>query len=186
MARGFFINGESLVLVKGRTDSAIGSLAQLGLSEQQIHVQPVLRHKDANVDAVGQGPADVQFMYSELRIRMSLIHVDRSILDTCLQLSMGGAPAIGQTPRAGSLMGNGLARFVAGNNYIGLNIASPVGNKPWRFYFAYLADNPWDFPLGTEKSIIQLNWRVVPYIVDPWNSGSGTTGNVIWDHVLDV
>ena len=186
MARAFQINGPCLVLVKGRSDSAIGSLQELGLSDKDITVTPVVRHEDANVDAVGQGPADTQFMYAEARVQMTLVHFDRTFLNTCIQLSMGAGAAIGQTGRAGTLMGNGLARFAAGNNYIGLNLTSPVGTLPYCFQFAYLPDNAVTWPLGVKKSIVSLNWRVIPFQIDPYNSGNSNLNNPLWTNTLDT
>ena len=41
MARAYQINGESLVLVKGRSDvSLIAGLTELGLSDTQITIMP--------------------------------------------------------------------------------------------------------------------------------------------------
>lgn len=190
MPRGFQINGESLVLVKGRADSAIGSLTQLGLSDADIDVDLEFMHEDIKVDAWGEAPPELQFFLAAANITMTLVHFDPVVLDVCIAESMAGAPAVGSTARAGALMGNGLPRFAPGgafgNHFIGLNIASPVAGKPWRFYYAYLARNPVKYPLGTKRTITQLNWRAIPYTVDPWNGGLGATGAVIWDNVLDT
>jgi hypothetical protein len=189
MARDFFINGESLVYVKGRADSSIGTLSELGLASGPIVISPVFNHRAINVNAWGEAPAEMQFMLSEVRVTMTLIHFDRTIMDVCITESMAGAPAIGQLPRAGARMGNNLARFAAGgalgNHYIGLNIASPVGSKPWRFYYAFLAERPLEMPLGAERSAVITNWRAIPYTQDPWGGGTGAQGAVIWDHTLD-
>lgn len=189
MARNWFINGETMVFVKGRADSGIGTLQELGLAADQIVITPTYYHKPINVDAWGGAngpPAEVQVFLASVTVRMALIHLDRSILDICEALSLGaGVVNPGVLPRAGALLGNNVARFAAGNNYVGLNLSSPVGNKPWRFYFAYLTGPPFSFPLGTEKSIVQLNWEVIPYTRDPYNSGSGASGQVLWDHTLD-
>ena len=99
---------------------------------------------------------------------------------------MGGAASIGALARAGTRLGGGNARLAVGWHYIGLNIQSPIANKPWRFYAAYMTGPPMDHPLGTEKSIITVNWRAIPYAVDPWNSGSGAAGVALWDHDLDT
>lgn len=185
MARDFYINGESMVTVKGRSDSAIGSLSQLGLSADPIVVTCNFQHQDINVDAWGKAPADVQWMLADAMISMTLVHFDMTVLRTCVLLSMGGASNEGQVGRAGTRMGGNYARFAAGNNYIGLNIASPVVALPWRFYFAYLANNPITFPLGTERSLVRLTWRAVPYVTDPWNGGLGATNAYIWDRTAD-
>ena len=186
MARDFQIPGECLVQVKGMAGTGIGSLAELGLSADPITVTPRFRHKDMNVDAWGEAPADVQFMLAEAFISMNLVHYDESVLDVCLRESMGGGAGPGTFPRAGTRLGGGVGRFVTGNHYIGLNITSPVQGKPWRFYFTYLADTPIRKTLGVEKSIVQVNFRAVPYTTDPYGGGTGAAGTVLWDHTLDT
>src|SRR5581483_5195340 len=143
MGRDFQINGETMVYVKGSNASAIASITELGLSEGPITLTLDFRHRDINVDAWGgEIPPEVQVMLAAVNISMPLIHLDRDILDTCIRESMGGAPAIGQLARAGARMGNNTVRFSAANHYIGLNLASPVGNKPWRFFTSYLTGPP--------------------------------------------
>lgn len=199
MARGWFVNGETLVLVKGRSDSGIASLSQLGLSPDKISVEPQYYHEDINVDAWGKAPAEVQWMLGTLNVRMTLVNVDMQVLSICAALSQGGAPAAIAAPqsfaaagvmnRAGTTMGGNVARFAPGNNYIGLNLSSPIGNLPFRFFYAYLAQPPYSIPLGTEKSIITLNWRVIPYTQDPAGISNGViygaTNYALWDTTLD-
>lgn len=189
MARDYFLNGETLVSVKGPTGSTIASLTELGLAESPIVVTPHFRHKAIKVDAWGDGAPETQFFLASVTVSMSLVHIDRTVLDECIRLAMAGGAgvgtAVGRLPRAGARMGNGGARFASNNNYIGLNLYSPVGNKPWRFYFAYLMD-PLSSPLGTERTPFGLQWQVDAYTVDPWNSGSGASGTTLWDHQLDV
>ena len=194
MARDFFINGECLVRVKGNVNTTISSLSELGLSEDPIVVTPDLKHTDLNLDAWGsEVPADVQFKLAAVTVRMKLIHFDRAVLDTCLIESMAGAGniagagLIGMLARAGRRMGGGNARFAANNHFIGLNLTSPSeANKPWRFYSAYLTGPPMEMPLGTEKSVVALNWRVIPYTQDPWGGGTGADGVRLWDHSQDT
>jgi len=189
MARSFFINGETMVSVKGNINTTISSSTQLGLADGPITVTPDFRHRDINVDAWGNTeiPADVQVFLASVGVRITLIHFDRAVLDTVLAESLGGMNgAVGQMPRAGTLMGgNGLARFAAGNHYIGLNLSSPVGNKPWRFFYSYLTGPPVEFPLGTEKSVAVVNFRVIPYAADPWGGGTGALGALLWDYNSD-
>ena len=190
MARDYFINGESMVYVKGRADSAIGNLTELGLASGPILVTPIFHHQPINVNALGTAPAEMQFMLAEARITMSLVHFDRTVLDVCLTESMAGAPAVGQLARAGARMGNNLPRFAAGgalgNHYIGLNIASPVGQKPWRFFYSFLAERPTEMPLGAERTICVCSWRAIPYTQDPWGNGTGAQGALLFDYTLDV
>ena len=187
MSRDIFINGESMITVKSRSDSGIGSLSQLGLCEGPVVVTLNFVTDDIIVDAWGpQIPMDVQTFLADAQISMTLIHFDRTVLDTCIDLSMGGPAVVGTTVRAGTRMGAGLARFAVGNNYIGLNIASPVAGKPWRFFYTYLTGNPpVSFPLGTKRSAVQLNWRAILYVSDPWNGGLGATGAQLWDYSAD-
>ncbi len=189
MARDFFINGESLVLVKGSAGSAIANLSELGLAEGPIRVTFDYRHRDMQVDAWGREiPVDVQWMLGAATITMNLIHFDRAVLEACQGESMGGAGG-GAVPgtfnRAGTRMGGGAVRFAASNHYIGLNIASPVAGLPWRFFFTYLTMQPVDWPLGTEKSSIMTTWRAIPYTIDPWNGGFGAFGYQLFDRTLD-
>lgn len=187
MARDFFINGESMVSVKGAAGTSINPLIQLGLSDGPIRVSLDFRHRDIQVDAWGNEiPPEVQFMLAAATITMTLVHFDRDVLDVCVQESFGGAAAPGFLTRAGSRLGNNAARFAATNHYIGLNILSPVAAKPWRFYFTYLTGTPVEFPLGTEKSLVQLTWRAIPYTQDPWNGGLGALGSPLWDYTLDT
>jgi hypothetical protein len=199
MARDFEIQGESLVYVKGNTASAIPIMTQLALSPDAIRVSPVVHHEDCNVDAWGRAPADVQWMLAEARISMTVVHFDPAVLQECVRLSMGGAVGttlgFGSMARAGTRLGNNAPRFGqnlttgAYNNYIGLNISAPINNLPWRFFYAYLMDPPFDWPLGTRRSITTLNWRVVPYTQDPANiiNGiiTGAQNYQLWDRTLD-
>lgn len=187
MARDFQINGECLVQVKGAAGTSIATLQELGLAADPITVTLDFRHRDINVDAWGgEVPADVQVMLAGASVSMNLIHLDRDILDVCLRESQGGSSAIGRLKRAGARMGNNAARFAATNHYIGLNLTSPVQSKPWRFYFSYLTGPPVTVPLGTEKSVYQLNWRIIPYTRDPYNSASGAEDFQLYDHTLDT
>ena len=193
MARDFFINGETLVSVKGRADSAIGTLQELGLSDTHIRVTPDFRHHELFVDSWGEVPVDVQFMGATVTIAMTLIHLDRDVLDACLIESMAGAGAggVGALPRAGQRLGNNKDLLAAGglgdgNNFISLNLSSPVAGKPWRFQSSFLASPPMDMPLGTHKSIVHLTWKAIPYVKDPYGNSTGSEGHVLWDHVLDT
>ncbi len=177
-----------MVAVKGRSDSAIPNLTNLGLTNPQgkVRVSLNLRHMDLLVDSWGNEiPVDVQWMLADATITMTLVHFDRTVFDTCQLLSMGNPSALGQVARAGNRLGGNSARFSVGNNFISLNISSPVGNKPWRFYTAYLTGNAYEFPLGTERSELSLTWRAIPFSTDPYGGGTGAANTYLWDHVAD-
>lgn len=202
-ARDFYIAGEVLVCVRGRADSAIGAgLFELGLSASPIQVSLVFNHKDIIVDAWGSAvPPEVQFMNATATISMNLVHYDQACLEVCLTESMGGAQETqpvgtggGIMSHAGARLGNNLVRFapggIAGNHYIGLNLiaANTLGTptvKFWRFFTTHLMGTPVSVPLGTEKSVTQLQWRAIPYAIDPFNGGAGALGTALWDHGVD-
>lgn len=190
MGRRYFVNGETMVYVKGCSSTAIGSLQELGLAQGPINISFDYRSKDVSPDAWGNEiPNDVQSFLSAATITMDLIHYDPNILEVCLTESLAGAPAAGQQNHAGALMGNGQPRFTGGqngNHFIGLNLASPIGQIPWCFLFSYLQGNPVSIPLGTEKSITRCTWRAIPYSTDPWGTGLGAYGVQWYSHVLDT
>jgi hypothetical protein len=197
-----------MVSVKARPDSPIPVLTQLGLSDQQITVRFDLNHDELPVNAWGKTPADIQVMLGGATISIPLIHFDDLVLAACFQLSCG-APVGGQfgrLARAGQRLGNNLPRFAPvgtpdnngvmqpGNNYIGLNIISPVEGIPYRFWYAYMTGPPLVLPLGSEKSVAQTQWRAIPYTQDPFGgslsqpftvAGTGAQNAVLFDNILD-
>ncbi len=214
MVRDFFLAGETMVAVKGRSDSIIPVLTQLGLSDAEIRITAHSRYEDMNVDTFGRtgvgSPPDVQYFLSYMDIDMTLIHFDATVLRFCIQESTGGMPFEGIMPHAGSRLGNGVPRFspagtinpsgvaTGGNHLIGLNLVCPVAPFNWRFWYCYLQEPTVVWPIGTTKSIVQLSWRAVPYVVDPWGEvtttgygtlggpGQGSYGIPLYDHTLDV
>lgn len=180
-----------MVYVKGRSDLAvIANLTELGLCSESIHIAVMNERLNIRVDAYGNAPPESQFMGAYARITMTLVHFDKDVLNACVQEGWGSSPAFGQLGHAGSLMGNGKVRFapggVNGNHFIGLNIVSALGALPWRFFHATLAKAPIDFPVGTERSLVHLEWEALPYSIDPWNGGNGSFGVSIWDHTADT
>ncbi len=188
MATDFFINGETLVSVKGPSGSLISSLTPLGLTVEEgvPNITPQIFHDECLVDAWGDAPVDVQLRLGTVNIRMTLVFFDPAILEECWRLSMGGPTVVGEVARAGWRMGGGFIRFAPANNYIGLNLYSPIAGRPYRFFFTYLTEQPIVWPVGTKRSMVQLNWKAIPYILDPWNAGVGAANYPIWDRVLDV
>lgn len=194
MGRDFHITGQAMVYVKGRSDIAIASLTQLGLSDGDITISIEDRYDNMYVDAwggppgKGGAPADVQIFNGFADIHVTLVHYDRSVLQLCMQESAGGVPGTdGALIQAGARLGNGVPRFApsgtvstgglvtTGNHYIGLNIASPIDSLPWRFYYTFLFATPLVYPVGATRTIVQTHWRAIPYTTDPW--GVATTIN---------
>lgn len=203
MAREFIFNGESLVRVKGGAhygSRPIAVLSELGLTSDQIKVTPKFSHIDIRCDDFGpEIPAEVMYHLADVRISMTLIHYDREVLNVCIAESMAGAPlSLGPTivpfagtlNPAGTMMGGNLPLFSSGNHYISLNIASPEIHKPWRFPTCYLAQSPVEIPLGTQASMVVLNWRAIPY-THYLSIGDATeelysSGRVLWDFQEDT
>ena len=188
MSRGFNINGIAMVSVIGNSQATgIASLAQLGLSEDQIQVTYDVRHMEIQVNGWGSEiPADLQNKLAAVNIRMTLVHYDPAVLDACLSEAIGGALSqgipTGQMPTAGMLMGGGVAVGTYPNHFIRLCIYSPIQNKPYRFLAAYLTGNPLVLPLGVDRSQATMTWRALPYAPDPWGGGLGSYGVPLWDN----
>ena len=181
MTRQIYVNGETMVYVKGMAGSAIANLSELGLSDDQITIRLIPHYDPVMLNAHDQAPVDMQTFLEEARITMTLVQYDPDVLAECLRLSVGAPNSAGQLARAGTLLGKGLARFAAGNCFIGLNLASPVGNIPYRFLYTFLEDPAAAIPLGTQRSIITLNWRAIPYLADPWNGGAGALNTYLYN-----
>lgn len=193
MARDLYINGETLVKVKGTDDSPIGDLSELGLAEGPIRVIPRFAHRDWFVDDFGtEVPVEVFTRLADATILMTLVHYDDAVLEACVIESLGGSAdgtqwLHGTLAGAGIPMGGNQNRFLDGNHYISLNLLSPVADYPWRFYFTHLLGPPQEIPLGTKRSAVRLAWRAVPYTFAPTAADElSSDGVVLWDHVLDI
>lgn len=212
MSRDFYLNGPSLVKVKGGahlgTTLNVGKLTELGLSSEGIEIDLSFHHRKLIPDDYGPiVPAELMTDLAEARIRMTLIHFDYNVLDICLGESLGGDRGIyagGQLPPAGTIMGGGGPIFSSGNHFISLNILSEYKPQtlllgiPWRFPACYLSQPPVHFPLGTKCSAVGLTWTAFPY--SPFGgttigtSGSSSTltgeilssGAVLWTRTLDT
>lgn len=189
--RQFQVNSETLVTIKIGTSSR----QQLGLTIGPITIIPRFSHFDVNVDDFGPDiPVEVLYNLADCRIKFTLVHYDRAVLEACLAQSMGGAATDGTMVTAGTPMGGGVAFGTAGNNYISMNLqpGSSVFGQPWNFPSCYLAETPVEIPLGTEKSLVVCNFRAIPYI--PYTSSQNSQGNttsellsagaILWSHTL--
>lgn len=151
MARNYFVNGNTMVYANG---------AELGLSNSQISITLNPRHLDIQVSTFGPDvPPEIQAMLADATISMTLVNFDAAVLQACVRRSMA-CSADGVMPSAGVLMG-------AASMFTSLNISSPVGQVPWTFPSAYLVAPAVDWPLGNERSIVSLNWRAIPFKLDP-------------------
>lgn len=220
MGRDFVINGETLVLVKGHNALAGPSdldgrrrpyLHELGLAEGQITVSPRFIQQDIKCDDFGPSiPAEIMFQLADVTVSMSLIHFDQDVLEYCLSEALcrpvDSNDNINLTswtlPGAGALMGNGLSLTKRGNYFVSLNLTSPKLGRPWRFPASFLTSSV-TLPLGTRRTVAQLQWRAIPYtilqgVVVPSdsmlddNNVAGfpgeirSRGTLLWDRTLDT
>ena len=187
MARSYFVNGEALVRVKaGAHISSPASMANsaavtLGIAETGIEISPKYAHFDVLTDQQGtQVPAEIMSELVEAKIHMTLIHFDPDVLDVCLSEGLGGysfSNATATENSAGMVLGRNQALLASGNHFMSLGITSPVASKPWRFQAAFLEQNPMEWPLGTLRSKVRLNWRAIVYV-----NTNGTKTNTVWDY----
>lgn len=166
MLRDYYINGETMVLVDSQ---------ELGITTDPIKITPRFVHQDIHCDDFGPNiPPEVMWLLADAVIRMTLIHYDSQILQEALADSMANADAgddaEGTFVGAGSLMG------ANGDNYVQLGIKSALPEGiDWYFPTAYLMEQPMELPLGTERSLVVLTWRAVPYT--PITVTTETTGD---------
>ncbi len=200
MPRGYFVNGEVLVRVKGAAGSILATAPfltapnQLGLCSDSVTITPNFRHMDVPVDAWGGDkgpPPEVQWMLADVKISMTLVHYDDAVLKACLQHSMaagvdGVARGVGTLTRAGVRYGNDAAITAAGNSFIQLYLSSPIGGKPWYFPATIMTGPPMTIPLGVQRSLVQVNFRAIPYQADPYGGGTGALDAVLWDHTTII
>lgn len=85
------------------------------------------------------------------------------------------------------------SNFTSTNRYISLSILSAKSinllnppNLVWRFPHCYLNSQPLEIPLGTERSLVRLSWRALPYknpllVTEGEGAGYalGTSGSVV-------
>ena len=172
---------------------------ELGLSSDDVRVSPRTFHQDIHSDDFGGmagPPSEVMFLGADLSVRMNLYHYEKDVLDMVIAESMAGRGTdaggflldAGILSPAGSLMGNYFGLGSSGNHFMQLTIRSPQLLKPYRVAAAYLADKPFDLPLGTRCSQVMLNFRGIPYF-DPSMVGgiaaSGeiqSSGRTLWDN----
>ena len=156
MGRNFIIAQETMVNADGE---------ELGLSYGPIRIIPSFKHQDLKADDFGPDvPPNVLWMLGTCTISMTLIHFDEQVLDDVINKSMGGSED-GVLAAAGTPMND---------NYVSLNIQPSGIALPWSFPSAYLADSPFEYPLGSQVSAVVLRWRAIPFTsaVNPSSQGA--------------
>lgn len=179
MPRDVVIPGECLVRVKGSTATSMSQTQELGLASEGVSITPRFRHRDIKADDFGPDiPAEVMWNLADVTIDMTLVHFDDVILNCCMAESMCGRGnvtqvtmgQVGTLAAAGSLLGNNLALYASGNHYVSLNlqmarfaIGGEAFYRPWTFPTCYLTSEPLKIPVGTDRQLVQMQWRAIPY-----------------------
>ena len=188
MVRDYVIEGEVLVKVKGGAQWSgigLGSPTELGLSSDQITIRPNFKHKDINITDFGpEIPVEVLWNLADVTITMNLVHYDRAILERCMIESMGGGRFViptlpigalayfaGTMAPAGTALGNGKELFASGCHFISLNLLCAQSQFNWRFPSSYMCKTPVEIPLGTQASVVKVEWRAIPYSPLRYQSG---------------
>lgn len=177
MALDLFQAGEVLVTVKGAGGSALASVQQLGYCESAPSWNPSWQGLDVIVNAFGQGPAEVQQMALMATLSLPLVYFDAAVLDAMISESTGGAGA-GANSYAGKRLGGGQPLYSAGCHFFSIGLSSPVAAKPYTFLACHLTGQPISFPVGAERSIVQVNLRAISYNPTP----TSLAGVVCWNN----
>ncbi len=208
MSRDFYANAETMVYVRFRPnpdgttpDSINGNRLELGLTDDPIQMKFLMNHKDIHVDDYGPTvPAEVLWMLSEAELTMTLVHFDFQVLAQCINDSMGYSQAVpgtdeGSMVGAGWPLGAGMEYPFIGsqpnfvNSYIRVSFSTALTTsrprRPWRFFSCYLAKEPIEFPLGSERSLVKLVWRAIPYSA-PVDGDVSSKDAKLFDHEDDI
>lgn len=183
MARAYYVNQESLVKVKAgahvTSPAAMsgGGVVVLGVAETGIEVTPGYDYHEVLTDRGGTKPCEIMTTMYDVRVKMNLIHFDLDILRVCEDQALGKASLTAADGKAGYLLGNNLSLYASGNYFMGMSI---VGS-PWTLPAAFLDQRPYMFPLSTERSRVELNWRGIAYVTIG-GDGTETTQNFVWDY----
>jgi len=166
MAMNFQIPGESIVTYGGK---------QLALSQDGINVTINFKDDDCIVDSFGaMVGADVQSFLADAYISFSAVFFDDGVLQTAIGNSMGsGTP--GTLAHAGTRLG-------AAGLMLPTVISSPVSGHVWTFPTTYLVNSLGPWPIGTKRSIVQVQFRAMVQTADPWNGGQGANGKVLYSY----
>lgn len=162
---------------------------QLGLTIDPVRILPRYVHRDVFTDDFGPDvPVETLWNMAECNIAMTLVHYDAALLSVCMGSSMGAGTSLlndvdGAMGPAGRPMGFGRGLGTALCNYITLYLKPAQSTwEPYRFLATYLNSQPLEIPYGTERTLVKLNWRCIPYRELTTAEISSAAGIVLWDH----
>ena len=125
-------------------------LGELGFSQDQVRIIPRFQHRDVMADDFPATPALILWMLADVIVEMNLSYFDANILDACIKMSMSSSTF-------GTFVGAGTIQ-----TFTTLQVGgSGDQGAPWNFPKAYLAEQPMEWPLGNERSVVRLRWRAV-------------------------
>jgi hypothetical protein len=178
---------------------------ELGLCLHEVHVGLQFKHKELSCDDFGPTiPAEVMYNLASATIALRLCHWDISVVNRCWSEACGGnafpgdvlgmngvLQNAGTLPPNGLTLGRGRQPMASGNHYVSLNILSPQLQYPFRFPFTYITgDPPSVWPMGTEKSILDVTFRAIPYVPPLTPGGTpqelSSSGAVLWGYIEDM
>lgn len=201
MTREFVVYGEFLVEASG---GRLGGKQQLGLTVGPVRIIPRYVHRDILTDDFGPlSPVEVMWRMGDALVAMELVHYDTEVMNKCISMSMGGgsfdtdpgddSSLDGTYGPGGRILGYNRGLGTAANMFTTVYL-TPTNDglyEPYRFKACYLNGQPLEIPLGTERTIVRLHWRVVPYKPIETNAQgrmvetSSQGGVVLWDHESD-
>lgn len=188
MARQYWVNGETMVYVRATFDFQDTQVFELGLCDGPIRIQPRFFHEDLKADDYGdQTPADIRCLAADCTISMNLVHFDRIVLNRCWMLAMGSPSVFGQIGPVGRIMGEGKGPG-ARNLFVRLMLVPLNLQTIWRFPAAYITGQPLEYPLGTQRTVANVTWRAIPYMLPSSDYRQSyykevvSKNAVLWDH----
>lgn len=171
MARGYTVFGEFIVSVSG---GLFDEIEELGLTAEPARIVPVYNHRDIPTDGYGPNvPVEVLWNMGECLLFLTLVNYDTEVLGRCYRSAMGGGnPDQGDDTDldgfmgpAGRPLGFGRRIGTAANYYVTVHLFPTDDGQynPYRFIACYLNSQPLEIPIGTERTLVRLCFRVIPY-----------------------
>lgn len=142
MSAAFYTAGNTLVSYDG---------SELGYSSEPIVIAPIFYHTNVQADDYGpRAPAAILWDLAEVMVRMTLVYFDAGVYYAAVKASMGGGDLGTFTGAGGILTGASLSLD-----------SSTDPEESWVFPTAFLAEQPFEMPIGNERTLLRLTWRCI-------------------------